>query len=273
LPDVYLTITEADLPVLEGLAQILELRAGDPQQAAIRDAYLDAVAWPPGARVVESGCGTGPVSRAVAQRPDVAEVVATDPSPFFVERARELAAGIDGLSFAVADARSLPFEDGSFDVALFHTVLCHVPESEVALAEAYRVLRPGGQLVVFDGDYATVTVAIRQADPLQTCVDAAVNGLVHDRYFVRRLPSLVAAAGFEAISSASHGYVESPSSGGYMLTLIDRGADALVADAVVAAETAEALKAEARRRSDAGEFFGHIAYASLIATKPSTRQR
>jgi ubiquinone/menaquinone biosynthesis C-methylase UbiE len=268
VPDVYLTITEADADVLEAIAQILELRAADPQQAAIRERYLNAVAWPEGARVVEGGCGTGAVSRAVAARREVGEVVATDPSPYFVERARELASGIDGLTFAVADARRLSFEDGSFDVAFYHTVLCHVPEPEVALAEAFRVLRPGGQLVVFDGDYATVTVAVRQADPLQTCVDAAVNGLVHDRYFVRRLPSLVAAAGFESIASASHGYVESPSSGGYMLTLIDRGADALAADGVVAAETAEALKAEACRRSDAGEFFGHIAYASLTAAKP-----
>jgi hypothetical protein len=61
--------------------------------------------------------------------------------------------------------------------------------------------------------------------------------------------------------------VEAPSSGGYLLAIIDRGADALLAGGRIAAETADALKAEARRRSDAGEFFGHIAYASLIAQK------
>ncbi|HKD99816.1 MAG TPA: methyltransferase domain-containing protein [Planctomycetota bacterium] len=268
MPDVYLTIAEADIAVLEGLAQILELRAADPQQAAIRDAYLDAVAWPADARVMEGGCGTGAVSRAVAARAEVGEVVATDPSPFFVERARELAAGIDALTFAVADARALPFDDATFDVALFHTVLCHVPEPEVALAEACRVLRPGGQLVVFDGDYATTTVAIGVGDPLQACVDAALEALVHDRYFVRGLPSLVAAAGFGSVALASHGYVEAPSSGGYMVALVDRGADALVAAGGISSDAADALKAEARRRSDAGEFFGHIAYASLTAAKP-----
>ena len=67
--------------------------------------------------------------------------------------------------------------------------------------------------------------------------------------------------------------MESPSSGGYMFALVDRGADALVASARITLETADALKAEARRRSDAGEFFGQIAYASLIARKPTTRQR
>ena len=53
-----------------------------------------------------------------------------------------------------------------------------------------------------------------------------------------------------------------------MLTIIDRGADALAAAGHVGEPAAEALKAEARRRVTAGEFFGHIAYASLIATRP-----
>jgi hypothetical protein len=61
--------------------------------------------------------------------------------------------------------------------------------------------------------------------------------------------------------------MEAPSSAGYMLAIIDRGADALHAGVRVTPEAAEALKAEARRRSDAGEFYGHIAYASLIAEK------
>jgi hypothetical protein len=63
--------------------------------------------------------------------------------------------------------------------------------------------------------------------------------------------------------------MEAPSSGGYMLAIIDRGADALLASSRITPELADALKAEARRRSDTGEFFGHIAYASLIAKQPA----
>jgi hypothetical protein len=61
--------------------------------------------------------------------------------------------------------------------------------------------------------------------------------------------------------------MEAPSSDGYMFALVDRGADALLAGGRITLEMSNALKAEARRRSDAGEFFGHIAYASLIAQK------
>jgi hypothetical protein len=55
----------------------------------------------------------------------------------------------------------------------------------------------------------------------------------------------------------------------YMLTIVDRGADILHATGGIGAETAAALKAEARRRVEAGVFFGHIAYVSLTARKPS----
>jgi hypothetical protein len=50
-----------------------------------------------------------------------------------------------------------------------------------------------------------------------------------------------------------------------MLSIIDRGADALVAQQRLTADAAAALKLEARRRAEAGTFFGHIAYASVIA--------
>ena len=50
--------------------------------------------------------------------------------------------------------------------------------------------------------------------------------------------------------------------------VVDRGADTLVAAGRLGAPAADALKAEARRRVAAGEFFGHIAYASLIARRP-----
>jgi hypothetical protein len=53
-----------------------------------------------------------------------------------------------------------------------------------------------------------------------------------------------------------------------MLTLVDRGADVLASSGSIGKDQAEALKREARRRADAGSFFGHISYVSVIARKP-----
>ena len=90
--------------------------------------------------------------------------------------------------------------------------------------------------------------------------------LVHDRFLVRRLPSLMRAAGWQFVRTHSHGYVETTDAQ-YMLTLIDRGADALVDRGTVTDGLAAQLKQEARRRVAAGVFFGHIAYASVIARR------
>ena len=267
MPDVYATITDAEPAVVEGLVDILELRAADPQQREMREAYFADIGFAPDARVAEIGCGPGPVARALASRPGVGMVVGIDPSPIFIAKGRELARDIPNLTFVEGDARALPLEDGSVDVVVFHTTLCHVPSPELALTEAARVLDVGGLLAIFDGDYATTTCACGDFDPLQACADACVDYIVHDRWLVRRLPKLVRAAGFELGRFRSHSYMEAPSSDGYMFAIVDRGADALLAGGRITLQLADALKAEARRRSDAGEFFGHIAYASLVARR------
>src|SRR5262252_8984846 len=179
MPDVYVEIAKAEPRILELLIDVLELRAADPGQKAMRDAYLSWLNVPHGAHVLEVGCGTGAVARDLARRPNVRDVIGLDPSPVFLRSARALAAAIPNLRFEQGDARALPYENGAFDAVVFHTCLCHVPNSEKALHEALRVLRPGGELAVFDGDYATTTFATGDHDPLQSCADAAVAALVH----------------------------------------------------------------------------------------------
>ena len=82
-----------------------------------------------------------------------------------------------------------------------------------------------------------------------------------------RPPGLLEAAGFTVVRTRSFGCVETREAR-YVPTIVDRGAAALVAEGQIGGEAAAALKAEARRRSAAGQFFGHIAYASLVATLP-----
>jgi SAM-dependent methyltransferase len=229
-------------------------------------AYLAAVPWQRGTRVLEIGCGTGFICRTLAAREHVAEVVGIDPSPVFVERARALARGLANVSFDTADGRELPHAGAAFDGVVLNTTMSHVPQPELLIREAHRVLRAGGWLAIFDGDYATATVARHPADPLQACVQAFLAGFVHDPWVMRRLPQLVAAQGFAGAPMQSHGYTEAPQAG-YMLTWIERGADALVAAGCIDARAGDAIKLEGRRRSDTRSWFGHIAFASLVTVK------
>jgi ubiquinone/menaquinone biosynthesis C-methylase UbiE len=269
MPDIYANLTSVPSTLVEQIARVLELRATDPQQERMREAYLSEIALPEHARALDVGCGTGALTRVLAEWPNVAEVVGIDPSPTLLGKARELAAGHTKLRFEQADGRELPFDDHCFDLALFHTTLCHVPSPERALAEAFRVLRPRGWLAVFDGDYATTTVATGDFDPLQVCVEAWVASSVHDRWLLRRLPALARSNGFEVVSYRSHGYVQNEEPE-YMMTIVSRGIDALTTSGRIGREVATSLLVEASRRARAGEFFGHIAYVSMLARKGSS---
>jgi ubiquinone/menaquinone biosynthesis C-methylase UbiE len=266
MPDPYANIVETDPSVVVRIAERLEVRAADPNQRAMLASYLDRSAFVKGAQVLEVGCGTGAVARAAAARREVASVTAIDPSAVLIETAQKLAEGLTGLTFRVGDGRALPFEPEAFDGVIFHTTLCHIPNPEQALLEASRVLRPGGKIAVFDGDYATATVATAEFDPLQACSRAVTANNVLDRWLVRRLPRLLSNAGFTDLNSQSHGYFDNEDPD-YMLGHAERGAELLEATGVIGRDLALALKQEARRRAADGTFFGHIAYASFIARK------
>jgi ubiquinone/menaquinone biosynthesis C-methylase UbiE len=265
MADPYAAIAQTDPFVQQRLADVLELRAADPQQQMMIRAYLSEISLPKGARALEIGCGTGAVSRAVVELLKI-EVLGVDPSPVFVARARELGHHLKGLTFAEDDGRSLDLPDASFDLVMFHTALSHIPEPELVLREAYRVLRPEGWLTVFEGDYTTTSVAISEFDPLQPLVDAMVASFVQNRWLTRRIPRTLAAAGFAVQSHRAFGYVQTAEPA-YMLTIIDRGADLLAATGTLTAQSAEALRMEARRRARDGEFFGHMSFVSAIARK------
>lgn len=267
MQDMWSVVDTLDAAVQERLAGVLETRGADPQQQEMRRVFLADIDFPAQARVLDVGCGTGVLTRVIARWPGVGEIVGVDPAPSLLSKGRLLAGDLPNITFQEADGRELPFEDGSFDVAVFDSTLSHVPGPECALAEAFRVLRPGGWLATFDGDYATTTVGLGEHDPLQTCADATMANSVNDRWLMRRLSTLVRDAGFADVRSRSHGFVET-TEGGYMLTVIDRGADLLCSFDHIGEDMAAAIKAEARRRVEAGTFFGHIAYVSLTARKP-----
>lgn len=93
-----------------------------------------------GGDVLEVGCGTGLIMERVARF--ARSVKGIDLSPGMLARARER-----GLDVTEGSADALPFGDASFDVAYSFKVLAHVPNIERALAEMFRVVRPGGHLV------------------------------------------------------------------------------------------------------------------------------
>ncbi len=102
----------------------------------------------PGMRVLEVAAGTGIVTRHLLERlPADAKLVATDLNAPMVDYAREALPADPRLELRTADAQVLPFADASFDAYVCQFGIMFFPDKALALREAKRVLKPGGQLL------------------------------------------------------------------------------------------------------------------------------
>src|SRR4051812_26774855 len=130
--------------VLRWMLRQAELRP-DPNEVALHVELVQGVRGV----VVEVGCGRG---RLFARHPPTVErLVAVEPDAFMRPVAAEVAAGLPFPAEVLAgEAGRLPLPDACADVVVFAEVLCSVPDQDAALAEARRVLRPGGELRLFE---------------------------------------------------------------------------------------------------------------------------
>lgn len=111
------------------------------------------VLGPGGHRVLDIGCGTGQFAVSLLDRCPEAEVWGLDLSGAMLGGAAGRQAACDGrLHLVQADSERLPFGDDSFDAVTCSHSFHHYPNQERVVAEMHRVLRPGGRLLILDGD-------------------------------------------------------------------------------------------------------------------------
>ena len=124
------------------------------KRTAARDAAFLLPYLCPGMRLLDVGCGPGTITLGLAEAVASGEVIGIDLEPAQIEEARAVATerGVTNVRFEVGDAYRIPFADRSFDAVFAHTVLMHLREPVLALAEMRRVLRPGGIVGVRDPD-------------------------------------------------------------------------------------------------------------------------
>jgi ubiquinone/menaquinone biosynthesis C-methylase UbiE len=176
---------DALLPFYDPLVRLL----GREEQT--RGRLVAEAAIRPGQRVLEIGCGTGSLVLRVKQQHPAASVTGLDPDAKALARASAKAARAGAeIAFEQGFADALPWPDACFDRVLSSLMLHHLTtdEKQRALAEARRVLAPGGSLHVLD------------FGPPGGWLDRALTALIHhgerlDDNLAGRLPDLMHRAG------------------------------------------------------------------------------
>lgn len=165
----------------------------------------------PGAKILDAGCGSGIVSRYLAERFPESQIVGGDFAGNRLEFARRRAQNLKNVEFREENLLHLSFASGTFDGVVCRFVLQHLSEESrlSAITEMARVLRPGGKLYIIDTDGFMVNLF-----PTPPKVAAALTKLASlpsmDFHVGRKIPSLFKRAGLGAILTRGETVLVSP---------------------------------------------------------------
>lgn len=197
--DVYRITDKLDDPTLDAVAARLEARGKHPRFMAMMQEYLEAMTIDAAASVLDLGCGTGVASRAIAQRKGFSgRVTGIDRSPYLTAAARRFAAA-EGVANAIeirtGDSHSLGLPDAAFDAVVAHTLISHVEDPPAVMREIARIVKPGGRIGIFDGDYASLTYGTTDLSRGKATDEMIISALVTNPRVMREMPLLLKQAG------------------------------------------------------------------------------
>lgn len=254
------------------LIQVLEEGDSAPGWAELRRTWLDFSGVGQGQAILDVGCGTGVVTRDLAQRVgSQGQVVGIDPSRCLIEEAvrriekNELK---ERIEFQCADGAALPFPDGSFDLVVASAVFGHIPNGPEVLAEMVRVARPAGTVVAFDHDIDMIVINAADRDLTRRIVHAYC-----DRYFTsgwagRALYAMFREAALEEIQVLPLVHTSTQFEP-YWKRMVERLSTVAVKTGVVSEQEAGVWRGDLERKGHEGRFFASRSYFCLRGRTPA----
>jgi ubiquinone/menaquinone biosynthesis C-methylase UbiE len=222
------------------LIRALDAQEAMPAAARLRARSYQALRLAPGATVVDVGCGT---ARAVAELADRgARAVGVDRDPAMLAAARSRFPGIDVRD---ADAAGLPLGDGQAHGYRADKVYHILPDPHAALAEARRVLAPGGRIALLGQDWDAIVIDSDRPELTRRIVHARANTIPHPR-IARAYRNLLLDAGFRDADLEVHTVVFTDAA---MLPLIAGHAAAARQAGAISGDEAESWVSEQTRRA------------------------
>jgi len=269
--DVYQSIGDLAPEAQQRIIDRLEFRGHDPVFVAMRESYLDRMDLASARRVLDLGCGTGVVTRALARRDDFkGEILGVDLSEALIDAAKGFARD-EGLSaridYRVGDAQALEHADSSFDAVVTHTLISHVSDPAALIAQAARVTAPGGVIVIFDGDYSSMTFGAGDSDSNDAVVGGILDAVVANPQVMREVPALLLQNGLEMADFLPALHAEA-GQGSFFVSLAEAYVPMAVKAGTISDGVAPDWLAAQRAASDDGKFFAACNYYAYLARKP-----
>ena len=268
--DPHRFINELETEAVERLIQRLENRGKDAVFARLLHGYIAKLDLDDAPRILEVGCGTGVVTRTLAQHPGFAGVVVgADQSPVLIEHARALAEQASlghRVEYDIQDAHQLSYPDATFDIAVAHTLISHVTDPRQVVRELARVVRPDGRVVIFDGDYASLTYACND-ETLGRRMDHALGAATfNNRIIMRTLPQLFAEAGLAMDESIAE-VVSEIGSGSFFRSFAETYAPNVKTARLVPDDEVDSWLAEQDAAMGSNKFFASCNYYTYLARR------
>lgn len=268
--DPHRFVNELDQAAVERLIARLESRAKDVIFTRLFDKYAGQLALPPSAQVLEVGCGTGATLRFLARRDDFSgKLFGVDQSLPFIEAASRFALEenvSDRVEFRVGDAHNLEFPPATFDAVIAHTVISHVTEPAAVLREMARVVRPGGTVAIFDGDYASMTYAFPDHAFGREMDNALVSASFNNPMIMRDLPRLLPGFGLNITAAWGDAVVEI-GKGSYFKSFAETYVPYVKRAGLLPAEQVDAWHAAQLAAIEDGTFFASCNYYTYLACR------
>jgi ubiquinone/menaquinone biosynthesis C-methylase UbiE len=268
--DVYGNTQNLDEAILDAVATRLESRGKHPTFQRMLYEYLEFINIDEMQAVLDLGCGTGFTGREIARRRNFkGTVLGIDISSQLIEQATRLARE-EGVShrvhFRVGDSRSLDLENDSFDAVIAHTLISHLPDPAALIEEMIRLVKPGGLVVIYDGDYASLTYSNPDAQRGKAIDDLIIGSIVTQPRILRQLPLLLTSAGLEIVQAFAY-VVTDVGKADFWAGSVESMRKLLPAAKTMTAAEADSWADDRNRESANGTFFASCNYYSYIAHK------
>lgn len=257
-------------PNAQGYVQMLDLQQADPFKQRLKARCRELLALRPGLCVLDAGAGVGDDAAAFAREVvPSGEVVGLDFSQAMVTEATRRARGLDlPLRFIQGDLHALAFPAAAFDRCHAHGTFQHLADPRAAAAELLRVTRPGGVIVIVDGDHDTRVIDSPYPGVTRRFLAFRHGGMASSDV-AHRLYGIFRGMDVEDVTVEALTWITTDYPAINAVMHFDGGIRSAAEHGAVTADEAEQWIAAVEQAAREGCFFAALTYFITVARKPA----